>query len=216
MILNDTYQRVGRCRTLLRELEVHRKRPEEFDAYLEAFVDCARSITFVLQAEYKRKRLDLEEWYSRKRREMNQPENSLIRFFKEARNIITKQKPVNVRTSTYIRYISIERVPKGWSFVITGRGEPVWIRNPGTDKEVRIHASEYDSEVLMAHYFADPKPPPSPKINGREYPNFDALALCKLYFGYLEDLVNEAEKFLTQNRSIDRRSRCRPRASLLL
>jgi hypothetical protein len=197
-LLPETSAKIERCRILLTALEEMEKQPVKFDAFLDAFVDCARSITWVLQTEFRHKGLALEKWYAKEVIEMARPENNLLRFFTEMRNFTTKQGTSDVGTGTHIRRIFVKQVPAGWSFVITGKGEPVWIKDMGTDKELKIHASEYDSEIAMKHFVTRPEPPHPLLFHGQDFSQADALSLCKLYFGHIEDLVDRAETELNR------------------
>jgi hypothetical protein len=193
LILEETHQKLLRCLALLREMEAHEKEHEKFDALLESFIDCSRSVTSVLQKEIKDKHLKLKEWYKEKQSEMKSPDNSLLTFFNEVRRIVTHQNPLGMGSSTYIKKIMTQQVPQGWGFVITLRGEPMWVKDSGTEFELRIHASEFDSQITTMHFIANPNPTSPIKLSGRDYSGYDALTICKLYFAYLSSLVQEGE-----------------------
>jgi hypothetical protein len=197
--LENTYKKLQNCRYILKELELHEKEPEKFDALIESFIDCARSITFILTTEYQRKGLNLEDWYKKKGKEMESPENNLLSFFKDTRTIVTHQGTVGIGTAAYIEHMEVNgrKAPKGWGFAITGRGEAIWIKDAGTPNPIKIHASEFDKDLAIKHFIVNPPLPLPLKLNGLDCSYFDALTLCKLYFAYLEDLVYEAEKMIT-------------------
>jgi hypothetical protein len=113
-------------------MEAHEKEHEKFDALLESFVDCSRSVTFVLQNEIKDKHLKLKEWYKEKQNEMKSPDNSLLTFFNIVRSIVTDQNLLGMGSATYIKEIMIQQVPQGWCLIITLRGEPMWVKDSGT------------------------------------------------------------------------------------
>jgi hypothetical protein len=192
-ILETTHQKLLRCLALLREMEAHEKEHEKFDALLESFVDCSRSVTFVLQKEIKDKHLKLKEWYKEKQNEMKSPDNSLLTFFNEVRRIVTHQQPLGMVSPTNVKEIMIRQVPQGWGFINTLRGEPMWVKDSGTEFEQRIHASEFDSQITTKHFIVNPKPPSPIKLSGVDYSGYDALTICKLYFAYLSSLVQEGE-----------------------
>lgn len=192
-MLETTHQKLLLCLAQLREMEAHEREHEKFDALLESFVDCSRSVTFVLQKEIKDKHLKLKEWYKEKKNEMKSPDNSLLTFFNEVPGIVTQQNPLGMGSATYIKEIMIQQVPQGWSFVTTLRGEPMWVKDSGTEFEQRIHASEFDSQITTKHFIVNPKPTSPVKLSGRDYSGYDALTICKLYFAYLSSLVQEGE-----------------------
>src|SRR5208337_544611 len=98
-ILEATRQKLLTCLALLKEMEGREREHEKFDALLESFVDCSRSVTFVLQKEIEDKHLKLKGWYEQKQNEMKSPDNSLLTFFNEVRRIVTHQQPLTGPTS---------------------------------------------------------------------------------------------------------------------
>jgi len=112
--------------------------------------------------------------------------DELMSFFVKLRNISLKEKPILPQSSTYIRNIEISS-SKGRELAITGDGEPVWIEKNEDGKEERIHAGEFDSEIIKAYHFADPKPP-------KLFENLQVVDLCGLYLKALKSLVEEALK----------------------
>ena len=197
MFLNETYERISRCKSLLDELESHQKEPNKFDALLESFTDCLRSITWIFQKEYKNKYPELDDWYKKKQIEMKKPENSLLNFFIKARNLSTKEKPLTLYSRAYFRELITSSPLPGWIFRLTSRGEPILISNPNTSEEIRIYISEYTNSQTVLHYFENPQIPESLNIDGVECSQFDALTQSKLYFNYLLSMIKEAEELLS-------------------
>jgi hypothetical protein len=174
-------------------MEGHEREHEKFDALLQSFVDCSRSVTLVLQKEIEDKHIKLEEWYEQKQNEMKSPDNSLLTFFNDVSRLVTHQQPLTVGPTTNIKEIMTRQVPQGWGFVITLRGEPMWVKDSGTEFEQRIHAMEFDSQITTRHFIVNPKLPSPAKLSGVDYSGYDALIICKLYFAYLSLLVQEGE-----------------------
>ncbi len=193
MILEETRQKLLSCLALLKEMEGREREHEKFDTLLESFVDCSRSVTFVLQKEIEDKHLKLEKWYKQKQNEMKSSDNSLLTFFSGVRRIVTHQQPLTVGPITDIKEIMTRQVPKGWGLVITLRGEPMWVMDSGTEFEQRIHAMEFDSRITTRHFIVNPTLPSPAKLSGVDYSSYDALIICKLYFAYLSSLVHEGE-----------------------
>ena len=192
-ILEATRQKLLTCLALLKEMEGREREHQKFDALLESFVDCTRSVTLVLQTEIEDKHLKIGEWYKQKKNEMKSPDNSLLTFFNEVHRIVTNQQPLSVGPTTYLKEVMIRQVPQGWGLIITLRGEPMWVKDSGTEFVQRIHASELDSQITTRHFIANPKLPSPAKLSGVDYSGYDALILCKLYFAYLSSLVQEGE-----------------------
>jgi hypothetical protein len=166
--------------------------PFEFECNLHAFITIARSVTFVMQREYS-EIPNFKVWYQEKKNEMKNDE--MLKFFREARDIIIHEKPLNIGTIAHIRKIFINSIPRGWSFVITGKGEPVWITPSGE----KFHAVEFDNQIERVYLFD--KPPNN--FLGVPLKDFSAVTLCRLYLTYLSDLVKEAkEKFGKQVKQV--------------
>ena len=163
------------------------KVPEEFRHNLNAFISRARAVTWVLKKQFAGNK-EFGDWYALEEKIMRTDE--LMSFFVKARNISLKEKPIRPQSSTYIRHIEIS-TPKGRGFAITGNGEPVWFEKNGEGKEKRIHAEEFDGEIVKQYYFANPIPP---KLLG----NLQVLDLCGLYLKALKNLVEEALKNFAQ------------------
>jgi len=102
--------------------------PFEFECNLHAFITLARSVTYILQKEFSQNP-EFNYWYQKKQEEMKKDE--MLRFFRYTRDIIIHEKPLDIGTIAHIRKICINHVPHGWSFAITGKGEPVWITPNG-------------------------------------------------------------------------------------
>lgn len=159
--------------------------PKEFRYNLNAFLSRARAITWVLKKQYS-KNQDFKEWYREKEKFMRA--DDLMCFFVTLRNISLKEKPILPHASTYIRKIEISNL-KNRGFAITNEGEPVWIEKDNEGNQKKVHAEEFDDEIIKAYYFADPKPPSL-------FENLQVVDLCGLYLKALKNLVTEAlEKF---------------------
>ena len=91
---------------LIRESERFiRPEPEAFDFYLSAFLSAARSITFALQAEEKKK---YDGWFSSWRASLTQEEQNLLRFMKDQRN--AELKTLGAETVTSVEFVPISEL----------------------------------------------------------------------------------------------------------
>jgi hypothetical protein len=163
--------------------------PFEFECNLQAFITLGRSITLVMQKEYSKKP-DFSSWYQKKQAEMKVDE--MLSFFNEARDTIIHEKPLDVGTAAHIKDIYLKSIPKGWSFAVTGKGEPVWISPVGES----IHATEFDSHAKRVYLFDNP--PQS--FLGAQLEDFSVVSLCRLYLVYISELVGEALRKFAENK----------------
>jgi hypothetical protein len=190
----DTRLKLDRAKRLIALLTEAQQQPDDFDALLDACVGSLREVTWILKKEASSlPPCFLNEWYAYEEALMRSPNNSALPWLRDLRNRLTKERPTPVRTRTHIKRIHIEKVDPGKAFAISGRGEPVWItRNPG-GKEVRAHASEFDSQVVMRHFLLDSQPPRPLTIDGIDLTGADALTIVRAYADYLSKLVDRAE-----------------------
>jgi len=191
--LPATREKLARCHELLELLIEKERHPAKFDALVDATLGELRSITWVLQREIQERFPPLMSWYARKQVDMRSSRNNGLVWLRDARNVSTKERPTTVGTATHIRSIYIDRLPPKTGFAITGRGEAVWVRQDAEGREVRTHATEFDSEVRSRHFFVDPKPPTPFRIAGADLAHRDVLTVLKAYEAYLLALVLEAE-----------------------
>jgi hypothetical protein len=181
--MTDTEKKLQEANYFLKCMLKTHAIPFEFECNLQAFISSARSVTFVMQTEYSKKP-DFRKWYEEKQDEMRA--DGMLSFFHDLRTKIIHKKPLNVGSITHIKNILINSTPKGWGFAITGKGEPTWITPTGES----IHAFEFDNQIDRIYLFDS-----SPKnFLGSNIQNFSVVTLCRLYFGYLSQLVNEALK----------------------
>jgi len=178
--MSDTDKKLQEARYFLKRMLETYSSPFEFECNLQAFISSARSVTLVMQTEYSKKP-NFNEWYDEKQKEMKADE--MINFFNKARVTTIHKKPLDIGTFAYIKDIYLNSVPRGWSFAISGKGEPTWI----TPKGERVHASEFDNQVERVYLFDN-----SPKsFLGVKLKDFSVVTLCRLYLAYLSDLVKE-------------------------
>jgi hypothetical protein len=179
--LSEVKDAIDEAEYFYQRMELVLQKPKEFRHNLNAFISRSRAITWVLKKEFSGNKRFID-WYSEKEKAMR--EDELMTFFVKLRNISLKEKPIQPHASTFIRHIEVS-TSKGRGFAITKDGEPVWIEKNAEGKEKTIHAEEFDSEIIKAYYFADPKPP-------KLFENLQVVDLCGLYLKALKSLVEEA------------------------
>ncbi len=91
----QTVDRIKEATHFLQEMLIHYHEPELFRFSLNAFIQAARNITFVMQAEQNRIPL-FANWYSEKQKDMR--ETRPLRAFVDARNTIVKRQSLEQKS----------------------------------------------------------------------------------------------------------------------
>lgn len=94
----DTHQKFKEATYFLGKCAEHYHEPEVFQFNLNAFIQALRNITFMLQSEPSKPE-GFEAWYASKQAEMG--ENSLLRRFVKARNVVVKQSSLQARSTAH-------------------------------------------------------------------------------------------------------------------
>jgi len=160
------------------------RKNEEFKHCINAFLSSARSVTFVLQKEFK-KYEGFDKWYELQRKLKFKDEK--LKKFVEMRNISLKEEPINPR------YIF---------GVMFGKGIKL---NPKDEFLIETDVSSY-----VSHHY---KPSKSTKLNVKEenirnikkadifyscmfaeIPEVNLFDICEFYLSVLNGLVLECEK----------------------
>jgi hypothetical protein len=139
--------------------------PHLFQTNLDAFVETARNITFVMQKEFTPK-TGFTEWYSKKREMMGK--DPLITFFNNKRTISVHEKPIETILSGTI---SLKR---GYAIV----GQKFESPNPEPEEYHSITATKYSRN------FED---------HPKGYSKKEVISLCEEYAIKLGLLVDECE-----------------------
>ncbi|MBS0606935.1 MAG: hypothetical protein JSR57_08295 [Verrucomicrobia bacterium] len=151
---------------------------EEFEIGYAAFVMSSRTVTFVLQKEFKH-RDHFNDWYIKKQNEMN--DDKLFKFFIEQRNFIEKE---GINALEFIMNInelqlssgvnenseisSIEILPKGTFYLV----------NKGTPREDLIPAA-LNGKITVGIFL---------RINGQP---LNVLEVCTEHYNKLKRIVEE-------------------------
>lgn len=167
----------------------------EFIHNMNAFLNSARNVTFVLQREFNAIP-SLKDWYEKKREQMKR--DTLMIFFKERRNVSVKEATPKHSLSIKWAYI----IPKDERTDVLGYSErkvagddkntDVRLVMPTFDKtgmhsEAKIIEPEY-SLVTLWEFDESPE----------GYECKDILGLCTKYYHKLERLIAEARRELTK------------------
>lgn len=170
---------------------------EEVEINFAAFVNSARSATFVLQKEFK-KNPNFIEWYgnpdkpeeAKKGTKIHQMQNDeLCKFFIELRNKIVKEGVTNLNCSTIIRSFhagkDLPDKPANAGILIGSQGIYYHVKR-GTSKEDKIPALT-GGRITTKIFIADVPT----KHLGKTISNPNLVSISKLYHKYLKNLIEE-------------------------
>lgn len=171
---------------------------EEVEINFAAFVNSARSTTFVLQKEFKKKPQFIS-WYGdpdnpgevcegTKLYEMKN--DDLCKFFLKIRNQIVKEGINDLQCLFKIgkcnSTIDFPDKPRGSSLLIGNEGIYYYV-NQGTAKEDNIPAISKTAEVVSKIFIKN-----APVLhNGQTIDSPDLITISELYYQYLKNLVEE-------------------------
>ena len=154
---------------------------DPFKYNLSAFLSAARSVTFVMQAEFN-SATGFTEWYDEKQIQMK--DDNLMEFMKEKRNITLKQKTIDPRGHITVHITE--------TVVITEHVEAILTHKNGTVERIE---------------HPQPAPPRLPKSKTEtnyqwffgDIPDKDIITLSQEYIEKLESLVHECEDSFASN-----------------
>ena len=166
------------------ESKFKEKKTEEFKHYINAFLNSARSVTFVIQKEF-RKYKGFDEWYElQKEKKLN---DEKLKKFVTLRNISLKEEPINPRYVFGILFEKGVKIEQGDDFIIE-TDVSSYVRHqykPGklTPKKV---IEENINNMKKPNIFLS--------CEFKEIPGVNLFDICKKYLSVLVDLVTECEK----------------------
>jgi hypothetical protein len=179
--MTDTFKRLTDTETLLNQAINSVNSPGIFRANFNAFLASARSVTNVMQHEFKNKK-GFQQWYLNKQKLMR--ENGNLTLFKHLRNESLKERPlvneIKITTNVNATFQAGQEalIP---AFRLDNNANVEFDNN----KPIMINGKPSDIIAITQHsYFF------------RQRPNDDAIELSKLYFKELADIVEECyDKF---------------------
>jgi len=160
------------------------RKTEEFKHCINAFLSSARSVTFVIQKEF-RKYKGFDEWYElQKEKKFN--DKKLIKFV-TLRNISLKEEPINPRYIFGVLYEKGIKVGSGDDFIIETDASS-YVRHrykPGKLTPKKVIEENIDN-LDKPNIFLN--------CEFQEIPGVNLFDICKKYLSVLIDLVTECEK----------------------
>jgi len=176
--VTDTRQKLLEVNYFLEQMKNTQSSRDAFKYNLSAFLSAARSVTFVMQSEFRRVS-GFNDWYSQKQVETEG--DDLMKFLKDKRNITVKQEPVRPRALVSV----------------TNNEPPIIINDHMSFVIKRASGTVERSESIP------PRPQPQPKAQAQttvewlwyfvELPDKDVVSVCAEHVTKLESLVTECE-----------------------
>lgn len=186
--MTNTRDKLLEARYFLERMKELQSERVSFRYNLSAFLSAARSVTFVMQKEFK-KVPKFDEWYKNKEEEMKR--DKTMKFLLEQRNIAVKEKLANPRRHTKISIICGITVTPSVSTVTKHSDGTVEIEESTTSINCPKYPSESMEEIKDLWFFRD--------IPGDKHvtPDDDVITVCEEHIFKLEKLVDECEFLYT-------------------
>jgi hypothetical protein len=168
------------ARFFLRHVEHHWRNVPEVDFYLSAFVSAARSVTWVMVAEFERT-TGWREWYDAKNPDPKV--RALLREMTNLRNRSVKSKPVRTRTTARVIVAPEHLTPEVLAFL-----------NGGAKGQVNLEALDPSNTRFLLKQGEHVLAPVTLEHAEHHLPEFagrDAKDVCSEYLSELEALVAE-------------------------
>ncbi|MCW5658435.1 MAG: hypothetical protein KIT60_12085 [Burkholderiaceae bacterium] len=177
---SKTEFKLEEARFFLRHVEHHWRNVPEIDFYLSAFISAARSVTWVMAAEFGTKP-GWREWYDKKA--PKPAVRALLRGMTNLRNRSVKAHPVRTRTTAKIIVAPEHLTPEVLAFLEDGAKGQVNLEalDPSNTRFVLKQGERVLAPVTLEHAEHH-----LPEFAGR-----DAKDVCSEYLAELEALVNE-------------------------
>jgi len=177
--MNNTKKKLEEAKYFLEQMQAYVEDPKKFVFNLSAFLSAARSVTFVMQSEFKSSP-GFDDWYEDKKKEMANDKD--FEFFNKLRVATIHKKPVVPHKK--IKISISETIATSESITIRVIDKEGNVVSEQTVKsEPQKNKPSQETEVTTKHswYF-------------EERPNDDLLELCNKYIQKIEKLVEECEK----------------------
>ncbi len=178
----ETRYKLNEARFFLDRIQADWRNLPDFDFYLSAFVSAARSVTWVMRAEYG-KAPDWEAWFDKKAPTARRRE--LLKRMNIVRVRATKTRPIRTRAKVNLS------VP-----VETFSDELSKLSQPGTDLRFRlipVDASNTEMYIVVNDRIVGKGNLDNAEHELPEFGGVDSTAVCLEYFDELESLVSECE-----------------------
>ena len=170
-----TFHKIQEARYFLAELQ-KAKHLNMFSFYLSAFLNAARSITWVLQSE-----LPCKKPYEDAKSKLSSAQKELLNLFVEKRNVVTKEGNLTLN-QTFFAHQKVD-VPAGSTIRIVGTIDE-FLNGSAKAENLTTPSHIVEPQVVelkTTFYFPSDMVTPIPE-------------LCRHYLVLVEDLVNEVSE----------------------
>jgi len=160
------------------------RKTEEFKHCINAFLSSTRSVTFVLQKEFKKYK-GFDEWYELQIEKKFKDEK--IKKFVTLRNISLKEEPINPRYIFGVLFEKGIKMGPNDEFTIETDASS-YVRHhykPGKATEKKLIEENINSMKKPNIFFS---------CEFKEIPKINLFNICEKYLSILIDLVTECEK----------------------
>jgi len=177
--MSNTRGKLEEAKYFLEQMQVYVEDRKKFAFNLSAFLSAARSITFVMQSEFKSSP-GFDDWYKDKQKEMNNDGD--FGFFNHLRVATIHKKPVVPHKKTEIGISETIAVSESITIRVIDKEGNV-VSEQTLESEPKENKPSQETKVTVKHswYF-------------EERPNDDLLELWNKYIQKIEKLVEECEK----------------------
>lgn len=184
--MTRTSAKLDEARFFLRHIDQSKTRYPEFDYYLNAFLGSARSVLWVMRAEYQ----DVpgwKTWYDSK--QLTTEDKTLFDALRDVRNRSVKRGTVETEISAIVDIPKARNDPNvNAAFFATD--------TPGKVEFVPLDGSEATAQILRENRPIAYGVLKTVYRRVDEFPEEDVVSVCKKYLERLESLVNECgDKF---------------------
>ncbi|MGD1837727.1 MAG: hypothetical protein ACPKPY_06680 [Nitrososphaeraceae archaeon] len=187
--MSETESKLNEARYFLNQMTNTLNNSEILGYNTSAFISAARSVTWVLQKEYKDENT-FGEWYNAKQEEMKN--DSIYKFFNDLRRITIHLESIKINTKTSVT-INEPQIPISDSVSVRV------IRKDGRIEEhvpqITNKKNSKSSKVKKIIERINLRKNNSVKIKFffKEKPDDDGLDLCQNYFNKIQRLVEECQ-----------------------
>lgn len=186
--MTRTEEKLGEAKFFLKKLQANYRTQPDFDNYLNAFINAARSIVWIMRAEYS-KTPGWEEWY-----DSSKPTDEEKDFLEKVNKLrVQSTKQSSLRTKTMIGF----EVPPDF---LTDDLKQLFQKMQSKEIEVkatilrRIESFEGKSTKVEGDVFSTVLINPEPFREMQSFPGEDALAICADYYELLKELVDKCRQ----------------------
>lgn len=179
-MVTRTQYKLEEARFFMSHLEKHWRHLPQVDFYLSAFVSAARSVTWVMRAEFSSVP-GWEQWYDAKK-----PSSAIQELLKKMNDVrvrATKTEPLKTQTTAKVTIPPEEITPKVMAYLQGGATGQVHLEP--IDLSNTVFLIKQDNEILARAYLNSAEHE-LPEFRGR-----DSKDVCREYLNELEDLVNQ-------------------------